>query len=250
MNAIEVRNLTKSYGDVEVIRNLTLDVPCGALYGFLGLNGAGKTTTIDCLTGLTDYDGGEIAILGKTLRENALEIKQKIGTMPDNLALFDYLTAEEFLIFQARMFGVGTAEAERRVSDLMEALELRSEGASRLLEYSTGMRKKVAFAAAVIHSPEVLFLDEPFESVDASSVATMKKWLRNYAHSGRTVFFSSHVLDVVSNFCTHLSILKQGEVVWAGSTKDGYRIEGQTFADLEDLFLHFAGTQKGDLAWL
>ena len=164
--AIEVANLTKKYGETVAVENLSLTVPGGTMFGFLGPNGSGKSTTIGCLTGLLDPTAGEIRILGEPFRDGAVALKRRMGVMPESLGLFDALYAHEFLFFQARMFGLDEETARRRVTELLDAMELGGTGKKRLSEFSAGMRKRVAFAAAVIHGPDLLFLDEPFESID------------------------------------------------------------------------------------
>src|SRR5580692_13120339 len=187
------------------------------MFGFLGPNGSGKSTTIGCLTGLLDPTAGEIRILGEPFHDGAVSLKRRMGVMPESLGLFDALYAHEFLFFQARMFGLDEETARRRVSELLDAMELGGAGKKRLSEFSAGMRKRVAFAAAVIHSPELLFLDEPFESIDPAGVALIKQWLRRFAGQGRTVFITTHVLDTVERLCHDVAIItKPGRLVWSG----------------------------------
>src|SRR5215510_5861160 len=164
--AISIENLTKRYGETLAIDQLSLDVPAGRLFGFLGPNGAGKSTTIGCLTGLIDPTSGAINLLGERFTSDSVGLKRRIGVMPEGLALFDHLYAHEFLTFSARMYQLDERTVRQRVEELLTALELTSTYRKRLAEFSTGMRKKVAFAAAIIHRPEILFLDEPFESID------------------------------------------------------------------------------------
>src|SRR5215831_11000125 len=165
MDAIRIANLVKKYGNVIAVENLSLAVPKGSMFGFLGPNGSGKSTTIGCLTGLLDPSAGQIEILGEPFTADSSALKRRMGVMPETLGLFDPLYAHEFLAFIGRMFGLAEATTRKRVSELLAALELTDSGKT-LGEYSTGMRKRVAFAAAVIHTPEVLFLDEQFESID------------------------------------------------------------------------------------
>jgi ABC-2 type transport system ATP-binding protein len=174
MDAIRISKLVKKYGTVVAVDDLSLAVPKGSMFGFLGPNGSGKSTTIGCLTGLLDPTAGSIEILGQAFDTNSAALKRRMGVMPENLGLFEPLYAHEFLAFVARMFGLDEASTRQRVSELLKALEL-TDSSKTLSEYSTGMRKRVAFAAAVIHSPEVLFLDEPFESIDPAGVAMMKQ---------------------------------------------------------------------------
>ena len=253
--AIRMTGLAKRYGSVTAVENLSLEVKPGRIFGFLGPNGSGKSTTIGCLTGLLDPTAGEIEILGQRFHADNVAIKRRIGVMPETLGLFDPLYAHEFLAFVARIFGLDEATTRKRVSELLEALELTEPGKT-LAEYSTGMRKRVAFAAAMVHSPEILFLDEPFESIDPAGVALMKQWLRRFTEQGRTVFMTSHVLETVERFCHQVAIITSpGKLVWQGDVtvlaNDGaISHDGQEFRALEPLFLHLTGQRYADLQWL
>jgi len=254
-SAILMRNLAKQYGPVIAVEDLSLDAPKGSMFGFLGPNGSGKSTTIGCLTGLLDPSAGEIEILGERFTAESVHLKRRIGVMPETLGLFEPLYAHEFLAFVARMFGLDEDTTRTRVTELLAALEL-TDSRKTLAEYSTGMRKRVAFAAAVIHSPEVLFLDEPFESIDPAGVALMKQWLRRLTEQGRTVFITSHVLETVERLCTAVAIItRPGKLVWHGDitvlANDGsIQYDGQEFRALEPLFLHLTGQHYADLNWL
>jgi ABC-2 type transport system ATP-binding protein len=245
----------KRYGTVTAVEGLSLAVAPGTMFGFLGPNGSGKSTTIGCLTGLLDPTAGQIEILGQRFDAESAAIKRRMGVMPETLGLFDPLYAHEFLAFVARMYGLNEATTRQRVSELLDALEL-TDTSKTLHDYSTGMRKRVAFAAAVIHSPEVLFLDEPFESIDPAGVALMKQWLRRFTEQGRTVFMTSHVLETVERFCQQVAIITSpGKLVWQGDVtvlaKDGaIGYDGQEFRALEPLFLHLTGQRCADLRWL
>jgi ABC-2 type transport system ATP-binding protein len=255
MDAIRISNLVKKYGPVVAVENLSLEVPKGAMFGFLGPNGSGKSTTIGCLTGLLDPTAGSIEILGRPFDANSAALKRRMGVMPETLGLFEPLYAHEFLAFIGRMFGLDEATTRKRVAELLAALELTDSGKT-LSEYSTGMRKRVAFAATVIHSPEVLFLDEPFESIDPAGVALMKQWLRRLTEQGRTVFITSHVLETVERLCDRIAIVtRPGKLVWQGDitalANDGtLECDGKQFRALEPLFLHLTGERYADLNWL
>jgi len=255
MDAIRVSNLMKKYGTVLAVENLSFEVRKGIMFGFLGPNGSGKSTTIGCLTGLLDPTAGEVEILGERFTAESTTLKRRMGVMPETLGLFDPLYAYEFLAFVARMFGLDEAVTRKRVTELLDALEL-TDRSKTLGDFSTGMRKRVAFAAAVIHSPEVLFLDEPFESIDPAGVALMKQWLRRFTEQGRTVFITSHVLETVERLCEEVAIItKPGRLVWQGDitvlAKDGaISYDGKEFEALEPLFLHLTGERYTDLNWL
>jgi ABC-2 type transport system ATP-binding protein len=256
-NAIEISHLCKRYGGVTAVEDLSFQVPAGCLFGFLGPNGAGKSTTIGCLTGLLDPTKGEVRLLGEAFNGDSIALKRRIGVMPENLGLFDALFAHEFLAFQARMFGIDEANTRRRVTELLEALELTGQAKKRLSEFSAGMRKRVAFAAAVIHKPDILFLDEPFESIDPAGVAMLKEWLRHLVSEGRTVFMTTHVLETVERLCDRVAIIKDhGTLVWEGditplAANRAIPVDGQEFRSLEDLFLKLSGeSYRGSLEWL
>jgi len=252
--AIEVSHLRKVYGPVVAVDDLSLTVPVGAFFGFLGPNGAGKSTTIGCLTGLLDPTAGEIRIFGEPA--DAPTVKRRIGVMPETLGLFDGLYAHEFLSFQARMFGLDAMTTRRRVEELLDALGLAGEGGKRLADFSAGMRKRVAFAAAIVHTPDLLFLDEPFESIDPAGVASMKSWLRAIVAQGRTVFITSHVLDTVERLCDRVAIIATpGRLVWTGdvtplATGQSVERQGRRFASLERLYLDCAGRSSAALEWV
>jgi ABC-2 type transport system ATP-binding protein len=255
VDAIRISNLVKKYGTVLAVDNLSLAVPKGSMFGFLGPNGSGKSTTIGCLTGLLDPTAGEVEILGERFTADSAALKRRMGVMPETLGLFDPLYAHEFLAFIARMFGLDEPTARKRVTELLAALEL-TDTSKTLGEYSTGMRKRVAFAAAVIHTPDVLFLDEPFESIDPAGVSLMKQWLRRLTEQGRTVFVTSHVLETVERLCDRVAIVtRPGKLVWQGditalSRGGSLEHEGQSFDALESLFLRLTGERYADLNWL
>ena len=247
--AIRISHLTKKYGALTAVDNLCLTVPAGTLFGFLGPNGAGKSTTIGCLTGLLDPTAGEIRLLGEHFTAKASGLKRRIGVMPEGLALFDQLRASEFLALNGRLFGLDKATTWRRVEELLEVLELTSYPYMCLAEFSTGMRKKVAFAAAIIHSPEILFLDEPFAGMDATTVAMLKKWLRQFVARGRTVFMTTHVLESVERLCDRAAIITGGRLSWHGEIGGQIEFNRHGFDTLEALFLHIVGEPHDRLDW-
>ncbi len=251
--AVVVKELVKKFGDTAAVDGLSLSIAAGRLFGFLGPNGAGKSTTIGCITGILEPTSGSVELLGERFTANSIELKRRIGVMPEGLALFDQLYAHEFLSFQARMFGLEERTTQSRVMELLEVFDLANTRRQRLAEFSTGMRKKVAFAAAVIHNPEILFLDEPFESLDPATVAMLKQWLQRFVAHGRTVFMTSHVLETVERLCDEVAIIKAGKLAWQGTmNEEGGALEfaGQSFASLEALFLQVVGKQEKKLDWL
>lgn len=235
--AIEVRGLRKVYGDKAAVDGLTLTVPRGCFFGFLGPNGAGKTTTIRMLMGLAPPTAGTIRILGRKMPEEELDIKARIGLVPDESLLFDHLTGLEYVEFVGRMYGLGRALSRRRAVELMELFDLDTAGRKLIAEYSKGMRKRVAMAAALIHRPELFLLDEPFEGVDAVGARLMKDILLEQVAQGATIFLTSHVLEVVERLCDRVAIIHQGRLVVEGAMEE-LRSGEET---LEDLFVRVVG---------
>jgi ABC-2 type transport system ATP-binding protein len=248
--AIETHRLTRFFGDFCAVNGIELRVERGTFYGFLGPNGAGKSTTIKMLTGLLAPSDGQMFVLGKDMRQplRALEAKARIGVIPEDLALFDNLTAREYLTFVGRMHLLPRETIRSRIGELLPLLGLEGEEKKLTLEYSHGMKKKLALAAAVLANPDLLFLDEPFEGVDAVTSRVIRDILHGYVARGSTVFLTSHVLEVVEKLCTHVGIIVKGELVEQDSLEAIRR-----GSSLEDRFLEKAGsdseaTQK--LRWL
>lgn len=237
--AILVRDLKKSYGSVAAVNGVDLEVPRGSFFGFLGPNGAGKSTTIRILTGLIPADSGYIEILGLPLPENEIEIKSRIGLVPDESLLFDRLTGAEFLEFVGRMYRLDRRTAVERAIGLLDLLELPNDR-KIIGEYSKGMRKRVAMAAALIHHPDLFLMDEPFEGVDAVGARLMKDILIDQVRRGATVFLTSHVLEVVERLCDHIAIINHGAIVTSG-TLDQLRSGGES---LEDAFVRVVGAER------
>ncbi len=215
--AIETTALTRRFGDFTAVDNVNLRVDAGQFFGFLGPNGAGKSTTIKMLTGLLAPTSGSISILGRDLQANSAEIKQQIGVVPEGMALFGRLTADEYLRFVGRMYGLDRSTTLSRTRDLLEFMQLAGEQKKLIADFSHGMQKKLALAAAVIHGPKVLFLDEPFEGVDAVAAGTLKAMLLRMIARGATIFLTSHVLEIVERLCTHIAIIHRGRLVAQGS---------------------------------
>jgi ABC-2 type transport system ATP-binding protein len=215
--AIETTALSRRFGDFTAVDQVNLRVDAGQFFGFLGPNGAGKSTTIKMLTGLLAPTSGSIRILGGDLEANSAEIKRQIGVVPEGMALFGRLTADEYLQFVGRMYGLDRATTLSRTRELLEFMQLAGEQKKLVTDFSHGMQKKLALAAAVIHGPKVLFLDEPFEGVDAVAAGTLKAMLLRMIARGATIFLTSHVLEIVERLCTHIAIIHRGQLVAQGS---------------------------------
>ncbi len=248
--AIETHQLTRYFDDFCAVDRIDLKVERGTFYGFLGPNGAGKSTTIKMLTGLLAPSQGEIHVLGKNPLKGSdvLEVKRNVGVVPEDLALFDNLTAREYLTFVGRMYLLPLETIKTRIDELLGLMRLQDEENKLTLEYSHGMKKKLALAAAVLPNPDLLFLDEPFEGIDAVTSRVLRDMLAGYVSRGSTVFLTSHVLDIVEKLCTHVGIIAEGKLVEQASLQDIRR-----GSSLEDRFLEKVGsdteaTQK--LTWL
>ena len=255
---VETLALRRTFGPLVAVDNLDLKVEQQQFYGFLGPNGAGKSTTIKMLTGLLRPTSGQIRILGLDLGQNAVAVKSRIGVVPEGLALFERLTGAQLLNFVGRMYGLSRELAAERTAELLEFMDLKESADKLVADYSHGMKKKTALAAAVIHGPAILFLDEPFEGVDAIAATTLKRLLQRFISHGGTIFLTSHVLEVVERLCTHIGIIRQGRLVATGSLEElraGVKVAGleQSSLTLEEIFLQVVGGSKQDaevLSWL
>ncbi len=248
--AIETSALTRRFGDFTAVDALSLQVEGGTFYGFLGPNGAGKSTTIKMLTGLLAPTSGGIRLLGEDVSrpETALEVKRRVGVVPENLALFDNLTAREYLTFIGRMYRLKMETVRTRCHELLRMMELDQDERKLTLEFSHGMKKKLALAAALLPNPSLLFLDEPFEGVDAVSSRMLRDTLKQFVQGGTTVFLTSHVLEIVEKLCTHVGIINKGRLVHQSSMS-----EIREHSSLEDRFLATVGDgQQASprLSWL
>ncbi len=267
MNAIAVQDLSRSFNGFTAVDHIDLAVEPGQFFGFLGPNGAGKSTTIKMMTGLLAPTTGTIQILGEDLFRNPLEVKRNIGVVPEGMALLGKLTAREYLEFVGRMYGLDRRTAQERTAELLEFMNLANEPKKLIADFSHGMGKKLALAAAVIHGPKVLFLDEPFEGVDAIAAGTLKSMLQRMIARGVTIFLTSHVLEIVERLCTHIAIIDRGRIVAHGSLEElraGVRAklsteahEAESRLTLEQIFLSVVGkdtnetaVREGELAWL
>jgi ABC-2 type transport system ATP-binding protein len=246
--AISIRDLRKVYETKAAVDGLTLEVPRGSFFGFLGPNGAGKSTTIRMLTGLAPPTAGTIEILGYRMPEQEIEIKKRIGLVPDESLLFDRLTGFEYLEFVGRMYALDRPLAKERARELLDLFELSAEPRKIIAEYSKGMRKRVAMAASLIHRPELFLMDEPFEGVDAVGARLMKDILQDQVRQGATVFLTSHVLEVVERLCDHVAIIADGRIIREGPIAEMHSA-GES---LEEAFVRIVGVNRehGHLDWL
>ncbi|MGH9710204.1 MAG: ABC transporter ATP-binding protein [Candidatus Acidiferrales bacterium] len=218
--AIVSVGLTRRFGELIAVDQVNLRVDGGQFFGFLGPNGAGKSTMIKMLTGLLAPSAGTMRILNVDLAGNPVEVKRQIGVVPEGLALFGRLTGAEYLNFAGRMYGLDRETAAQRTQELLEFMQLADRPKSLITDYSHGMQKKLAMAAAVIHGPRILFLDEPFEGVDAIAAGTLKSMLQRMIARGATIFLTSHVLEIVERLCSHVAIISRGKLVAQGSLEE------------------------------
>jgi ABC-2 type transport system ATP-binding protein len=233
--AISTDGLTRRFGALTAVEDVNLRVAPGQFFGFLGPNGAGKSTTIKMLTGLLAPTAGRVEILGLDLAANSIEVKRQIGVVPEGMALFGRLTGAEYLNFVGRMYGLDRETAAKRAAELLDFMQLADQPKKLVTDYSHGMQKKLALAAAVIHGPKILFLDEPFEGVDAIASGTLKAMLQSMISRGATIFLTSHVLEIVERLCSHLAIIHRGRLVAQGSLEDlRAGVEAQAAAALPD----------------
>ena len=255
---LQTQALRRSFGPLVAVDNLFLEVQRQQFFGFLGPNGAGKSTTIKMLTGLLRPTSGHITIFGEDLQQNSAAVKRRIGVVPEGLSLFERLTGAQLLNFVARMYGLDRMTAAQRATELLEFMDLADSANKLVADYSHGMKKKTALAAAVIHGPDILFLDEPFEGVDAIAATTLKRLLQRFITHGGTVFLTSHVLEVVERLCSHIGIIQNGRLVARGSLDElraGVRVAGHEHSPLtlEEIFLQVVGGAKQDaevISWL
>ncbi|MCC6626930.1 MAG: ABC transporter ATP-binding protein [Chloroflexi bacterium] len=252
MAVVETRELTKRFGDKLAVDRLTLTVEAGEFFGFLGPNGAGKSTTIKMMVGLLRPTSGAVRIDGVDVWHDPVLAKSRIGVLPEHLNLYERLNGREYLTFAGHMYGVADADVVGRAGELLDLLDLGADAETLIVDYSQGMRKKVALGAALIHRPRVLFLDEPFEGIDAVSSRAIRDVLRALAASGTTIFFSSHILDVVERLCTRVGIIDGGRLVAEGTLDELRRGTGAAEGTLEEVFLSVVGADSGgrSLSWL
>src|SRR5215213_3544644 len=258
--AVETFEVVRRFGDFTAVDRVNLRVRTGSFFGFLGPNGAGKSTTIKMLTGLLAPTSGRVRVLGRDIAAEPNEVKRRIGVVPEDLNLFERLTGAEMLSFTGRMYGLRSEEIAQRSKELLELMELAGEPKKLIIEYSHGMKKKLSLACALIHRPEILFLDEPFEGVDAIASRTLKDLLSRLTARGLTVFLTSHVLEIVERLCSDIAIIAQGKLLASGSLNElrkGIRLEGdgEGPVSLEEYFIHVVGGTRSSneeevLQWL
>lgn len=230
---IVIENITKTYtGGKVAVRNLSLTVEKGDLFGFIGQNGAGKTTTIKAAVGLLPFEAGEILIGGHSIRQDPIACKKLIAYLPDNPDLYEALSGIQYLNFIADIFRVSKADRTERIGKYAERLELSTDLNSPISSYSHGMKQKLAIISAFVHDPQILILDEPFVGLDPKAAFALKTIMKEFCEQGKSIFFSTHVLEVAEKICTKIAIIKNGELIACGSTDE---VRGKQ--SLEEVFL-------------
>lgn len=251
--AVETQDLRRTFGDVIAVDGISLAVPEGSFYGFLGPNGAGKSTTIKCLVGLLQPTSGSIRILGLDPTADPVAVKRRIGVVPEDLALFERLTGPESLWFAGRVHGIEPATIRQRSDELLALMDLAQTDGRLVDDYSHGMRKKLALAVALLPAPKLLFLDEPFEGIDAVSSRLLKELLRSFVGRGGTVFLTSHILEIVERLSDHIGVIDHGRLIAQGPL-DQLRRGQAADKTLEELFLELVdpddSNHRPDLEWL
>jgi ABC-2 type transport system ATP-binding protein len=236
---VSIRNLKKSYGTKEVLKGINLEITSGQIIGYIGPNGAGKSTTVKILCGLiSDFDG-EVEIFGKLLGSKTLEIKKQIGYIPENAVLYEALTPMEFMEFIGEMRGLNQEQTRKKAEALMSIFEMKPNINQRIATFSKGMRQKVLICSSLLHNPDLIFMDEPLSGLDANSVIMVKEMLIHLAREGKTVFYSSHIMDVVEKISDRIILIDQGNVIADGSFTELSKLAND--ANLEKMFTRLTG---------
>lgn len=229
---LKIEHLTKIYGEKKAVDDLSLHIRPGEIYGFIGHNGAGKTTTLKACCGILGYDSGEITVDGVSMKQDPLSCKSKIAYIPDNPDLYDFMTGIQYLKFVADIFGVSEKERQEKIRFLADSFELTADLAENISAYSHGMKQKLAIISALLHSPKLIIMDEPFVGLDPKASHLLKQLMRQMCDNGGAIFFSTHVLEVAEKLCDKIAIIKNGKLIQSGSVDE---VKGDT--SLEDVFL-------------
>ncbi len=236
---LKIEHLTKTYGDKKAVDDLSLHIQPGEIFGFIGHNGAGKTTTLKACCGILQYDQGEIFVDGVSVKADPIACKQKIAYIPDNPDLYEFLTGIQYLNFVADVYGVSVPDRQARVDRYAKALGIYDDLATKIGAYSHGMKQKLAVISALIHTPKLLIMDEPFVGLDPKAAHTLKSIMREMCDQGCAIFFSTHVLEVAEKLCDKIAIIRGGKLVISGDTET---VRGDT--SLENVFLELVEEEK------
>ncbi len=233
---LEIKNLTKTYGEKRAVDSLSLHIAPGEIYGFIGHNGAGKTTTLKAVAGILQFDEGEIKIGGVSVKENPLACKKMLAYIPDNPDIYEFMTGIKYLNFIADIFGVGAKEREERIRKYADLFELTKDLAEPISAYSHGMKQKLAIISAWLHEPKLIIMDEPFVGLDPKAAHILKGMMREFCGRGNAIFFSTHVLEVAEKLCDKVAIIKSGKLIRSGTMEE---VRGDD--SLEEVFLELEG---------
>lgn len=237
---LRISNLSKTYkGEKKAIENLSLEIESGDIYGFIGHNGAGKTTTIKCITGIFDFDKGEIFIDGMSIKDNPIECKKIMAYIPDNPDLYENMTGIGYLNFIADIFEIEQKKREDNIKKYSDSFEITNKLGNLISSYSHGMKQKLAIISAFMHEPKLLILDEPFVGLDPTASYILKEYMKEFCQKGNSIFFSTHVLEVAEKLCNKIAIIKNGKLIINGSTE---RVKGS--GTLENLFMELNDNEK------
>jgi len=240
---IELQNVSKTYGSFKAVEDLSLSVPPGSIFAFLGMNGAGKTTTIKMLTGILTPTSGSVRLGGFDLRTNAIDAKRILGYVPDRPHVYTKLTGREFLYFMCDLYKVPAKQAERRIDEVLEEYSLTPWQDALIESYSHGMKQRIALCGALVHDPQILIVDEPMVGLDPHGARNLKNAFKKYARSGMTVFLSTHSLNVAEELADNMAIIHKGSLIATGSLSDIRNTSGAAADDLEDIFLELTTLQ-------
>ncbi len=251
MNVLELENVVKTFGSRRVLDDLTFNISSGIIFGLIGPNGAGKSTTLNCITDLLNPNSGTIKIFGKELREDEIEIKKRLGILYENTDdLFIHLKGEEHLQFVGELYGIDKEKIHKRIDELFDYFEIEAHRQMLIEKYSKGMQKKIALASILLYDPDLIILDEPFESLDVLTVIKVKKLLKQLREKGKTILVTSHILSYIEDLSDEVAIINKGKIVYQSETKDirnkiKNEITKETYQSLEEIFLEL--TQQNQI---
>ena len=259
MNILELEKVVKTFGSRRVLDDLTFNISSGIIFGLIGPNGAGKSTTINCIADLLNLDSGSIKIFGRELKENEIEIKKRLGILYENTDdLFIHLKGEEHLHFVGEVYGLDKDTIQKRLDELFDYFEIEAHRQMLIEKYSKGMQKKIALASILLHNPDFIILDEPFESLDALTIIKVKRLLNQLREKGKTILVTSHILSYIEDISDEVAIINKGKIVYQSATKDirnkiRNEITSETYQSLEEIFLDVTQqneTEEKTLSWL